>query len=476
MPFPRSGQGDQRRRRVLIEEHRSESPPVKETAGRESSGSDGRHAPASTIAYPAAALAERQPSIMALIPRRRWTLAVLLLAGLSVIAALEAAYGQLWLQPQALWSCEFKSLDLQARGELAACFSSLLLAAAAVQSWLLYRLRRHRLDDYRGRYRLWTWIPLVWGAMGLGVSTHLGDDLTDLIGRSCGCPVSQMKGLWIPLILGGAWLMVACALAVEVRRSRASLVFLAIATGGYLAANVIGSGLLTPASEVLRVMAVSTSAMVGYLATFLAIATYSRHVFLEVHGMLRVRTRGKTEAKRKRTPRPAKAETKSKQPPPAAAEPVAKVAEKRGQATEGSDSPATAPPRKTLQEAPPPQPAASPVPALHLRRRPRPGQSARRPSIATMMWTKKIVTTTVIPSRVAQSGSGCANSVARIRRCGGPLSPSLRKSPTSLQSVAHPSHPLGRRRAKPSNHRHSPPVRPAPLGTPAWPRDCQPPR
>ena len=230
MPFPRGGQADQRRRRVLIEENRSDSSAVRETAGSQPSTADRRSSRANIVAYPAAALADRQPSIMALIPRRRWTLVIFLLAGLSVIAAFEAAYGNLLLWPQELWPCACRSLDLRARGELAACFSSVLLAGTAIQSLLIYRLRRHRLDDYRGRYRLWTWIPLVWIGMGLGVSTHAGDDLADLIARLCGSETSQATAFWTPLVLGGAWLMIGARLAIEVRRSRTSLAFLVIAT------------------------------------------------------------------------------------------------------------------------------------------------------------------------------------------------------------------------------------------------------
>ena len=295
---------------------------------------------------------------MALIPRRRWTLAVILLAGLAVIAALEAAYGNLRLRPEALWPCACRSLDLRARGELAACFSTVLLAGAAIQSLLIYRLRRHRLDDYRGRYRLWTWLPLVWIGMGLGVATHAGDDLAELLARLCGSEPWPATALGTALVLGGAWLLIGARLAVEIRRSRTSLAFLVIATGGYLVANLVGSGLVAPTSEVLQVMTASSAGMVGYLATFLAVATYSRHVFLEAHGMLAVQSRTKTATKRKRAT--ARAAGSSKPVKNAASEPASSVSEKRESKVAAEESRSVPLERKLAESAPKSQPAPTP--------------------------------------------------------------------------------------------------------------------
>ena len=41
---------------------------------------------------------------------------------------------------------------------MATWFSSALLATCAVFGLLTYQLRRHRVDDYRGRYRMWCWV------------------------------------------------------------------------------------------------------------------------------------------------------------------------------------------------------------------------------------------------------------------------------------------------------------------------------
>jgi hypothetical protein len=370
MAFPRSGQGGQRRRRVLIEESLSDGARGNQKTGATPNTGERRRSSKQATAYTAEALAERQPSITALIPHRVWTLLVLLLGCLTVIAAFEAAYGNLRLWPRENWLCACRSLDLRAHGELAACFSSLMLAAAGLQSFLIFRLRRHRTDDYRGRYRLWAWIPLVWLAIALGGSTHLGEDLSELAGQVLGPTYQQAKAFWTPLAVGCLWTLLAVRLGVEVRRCWTSLVFLLMATLCYLVVSLQGAGLVTPPGEVLSVMAASTASMLGHLSVFMATAAYSRYVFLEAHGRISSRARD-TESKRRKKPTAAvKTAAPTKAPvtaaplaPAASAAPVASAAPaapaQRRDTTPSREagSPATQRPAAAA-EAPRPKPAA----------------------------------------------------------------------------------------------------------------------
>ena len=53
------------------------------------------------------------------------------------------------------------AIDAGAAGNLAAWFSSCLLLMAAACSLQIYNLRRHKIDDYRGRYRIWVWAAIA---------------------------------------------------------------------------------------------------------------------------------------------------------------------------------------------------------------------------------------------------------------------------------------------------------------------------
>ena len=156
MEFRRGGHRDVRRRRALIDEPDT----ALATASRESSRPSGADASPSEPArrYSDAALSPRQPRVIDLIPIRRWTNLVLAALLLSGAAGIEALYGHLALENTAFDVSQLPAIDLSERGSVATWFSSAMLAACALFGLLTYQLRRHRVDDYRGRYRMWCWV------------------------------------------------------------------------------------------------------------------------------------------------------------------------------------------------------------------------------------------------------------------------------------------------------------------------------
>lgn len=364
MQFSRGGQGDQRRRRVLIEENLADPKAAigdvnaKGRAGRRSSKEGGLGT------YTAAALAENQPPITVLIPRRLWTLTVWLLLGLTAIAGLEAAYGQLQLRPRSLLS-QTASLNVVSRGGLASWLSSLLLLAAAFQSVLIYRLRRHRVDDYRGRYRLWCWMPVVWVGMAIGISTHVGEDLADLT-RLLLPHEGWAFATWWPLAWGGVWLTLAMRLAIEIRRSRGALSFLLVATVCYLGSCLMAAGVWGLPAGMLQTMVDSTALMSGHLAVFIALAVYSRYVFLDAHGLLAAARRPRAAAKPKKTPAAAKPAAATPEPARVAARPKEPEPSVPRSGLAGNEAPVRQPERATTTTAAPPaapRPTVPPAPA-----------------------------------------------------------------------------------------------------------------
>lgn len=292
MGFRRNDVCDQRRRRVLIEENLGESgldlegsvPPDADS----SCGSADRLLPS----YTDAALADRRSPITAVIPQRRWTVVVLLLSGLAVIAGIQAAYGKQHLLPPEMWASDFTALDVQAAGGLAAWFCSLVLAVAAFQGLQIYRLRRHKNDDYRGRYRVWLWVPMVLFFMATAVATHIHHDLATLASGLANITAPTEGGPLWPLAYCALWTLISLRLAFELRDSRVSLVSLLLATGCYFAvafAFLYSDIAVAKIGEINYVMATTTFAMAGHLATFLTVATYGRHVYLDSQGVLPTR-------------------------------------------------------------------------------------------------------------------------------------------------------------------------------------------
>lgn len=284
MGLRRIAPGDQRRRRVLIEESLS--------VVSAEADSDQPRQPTSKFglvngnSYSDAAGLQCQPPTVILLASRPFTITVTALSSLVLLVGLLAAYGHWRLWPRDLLPAPMSVLDLERPGNLTAWFCSLLLASAAFQGVQIYRLRRHKTDDYRGRYRVWVWIPLVLFAMAAGQATEVHRDLVDLAVALVSPKSSLDHAAAWPLFAALAWILVAVRLAFEMRVSRWATAFLTTATVGYLASLMTGQLTVQPISQMLVVFASSALLTIGHLGVFVSILIFGRFVYLDSQGLL----------------------------------------------------------------------------------------------------------------------------------------------------------------------------------------------
>jgi hypothetical protein len=234
-------------------------------------------------------------------------------------------------------------LDLERPGNLAAWLCSLLLAAAAFQAVQIYRLRRHKTDDYRGRYRVWVWIPLLLFAMAAGQATEVHRDLVQLAVALVSPKAGPGHAATWPLVAALIWVLVAVRLTFEMRGSRWATAFLAIATVGYLAGLATAQLPVQPISQMLVVFASSALLAIGHVGVFVSVLVFGRHVYLDSQGLLPARS-AKPRRTKSRVRETAREKEKKKSPRKTVEDPV-----QADQPEEtGADSP----------EAPPPEVAA----------------------------------------------------------------------------------------------------------------------
>ena len=134
----------ERRRRVLSD------PTITAAAENVPAKKEGGKSKASGPAYAAQALAN-QPAVTDLLPRRYSTIALWFLLSALAVAGIEALYIYRVDWTAVLTAAHAQALDVTARGSLASWCSSLLLLLSAGASLVIYSVRRHRVDDYRGR-------------------------------------------------------------------------------------------------------------------------------------------------------------------------------------------------------------------------------------------------------------------------------------------------------------------------------------
>jgi hypothetical protein len=291
MQFRRSGQRDERRRRVLMEEALAASDGEAAAATPRAS----RSAAAAGRRYSDAARPERQPRVTDLVPLRRWTLTVLLLALLSIPAALIGLDGEVGGWSRTVGRANLAALDLDARGSLASWFGSLLLSAAAAGSVLIFLLRRHKVDDYRGRYRFWLWAAAVLVLGSIDATTGLRHVFSGLLARTTGWLAAGDGAAW-SLILG-AVLFGTLALrgAIEIRHSRGALAALLLAVTAYSAGAAAFAHWL-PLPGPLATLAGHAALLLGHVLVLYCVLVFARHVLLDAQGKLPHRA---AKAKRK---------------------------------------------------------------------------------------------------------------------------------------------------------------------------------
>jgi hypothetical protein len=281
MPFL---QANQRRRRVLADDLSAGDDATRPTISppsRTHRRIDG---------YAPGAKPEQQRRVIDLLPESRLAFGLWFAAGLAAIGGLTA--GQVWLPAIAarISAQATASLELGTRGSLSGWVASLWLGLAGAMSLLIYSIRRHKLDDYRGRYRWWLVGAAAWFVMSVdatcGIHQLFAATMIHLTGYTGpGGGVLWWLGLSGVVLCGLsvriAWEMRVCRPAVSAYLS--ALGFWTIGLAIQMSGVNLGSlGNVLPA-EIARLL--------GHLSLLLGLSIYARHVILHAQGLLPARKR-----------------------------------------------------------------------------------------------------------------------------------------------------------------------------------------
>ncbi len=174
--------------------------------------------------------------------------------------------------------------DRNASGWLAAT----LMALAGVTALYLYGLRRHRVDDYHGRYRVWLWAALACVIVSFGEVTSLASLAHDLCSYAAHTSNVSPAIAWLS-VTGAALFIVGLRLLLEMWRCRSavSLFVMGGACVGVAAATANGWSTHVPREYVL--LAVRGSWLAAYVFLLATLLAYARYVVLEIEGKVAVK-------------------------------------------------------------------------------------------------------------------------------------------------------------------------------------------
>lgn len=160
-------------------------------------------------------------------------------------------------------------------------FMVAMLAGSAGASLLIYQLRRYRIDDFQGRYRLWRLVLVVLMLASVNSLVSIIDWSGALLDAAFGKRVALTGGDWIRLVVSIGGAVLAIRLIAEVRRSRYSL-GLMISAFGFLAVPEAANWNVLSV-ETLPVWTVVTCApLLAYTALFISLGVYLRMLYREV--------------------------------------------------------------------------------------------------------------------------------------------------------------------------------------------------
>lgn len=285
MPIGLGAKRDDRRRRALMDDRndsggrKSESTEDVSTIDEEVSVSRRRKR-----SYTASARRKSQLTIVDMIPRRWWAL-LLVWLGLGAVATLVGSW--VWGVRENATTADFASMGVPPWSEVAARAHqwtlSLTLTLAAFVSAQIYVIRRHRADDYRGHYRIWTWaaVGFILASFDATVGLHRWV-LFEVLGQVSRQP--SEASLWVlDWILLPVGMLVAIRLVWEMWGSKAKWGVIA-ATLGMLSAGFLPWGMgMTEAESTacIRLMLLGSSCCI--LASLI---TYGRYTLLDAHGLI----------------------------------------------------------------------------------------------------------------------------------------------------------------------------------------------
>lgn len=245
-----------------------------------------------------------QRRVVDLIPQRYPVLLLIFLIGVTLIAGLEALY--LWMPTLAAHTTDGRvaAFDLDAEGSLGACYSTATLWLAGVLALFVYSVRRHKEDDYQGRYRIWLWAALAWMLMGVDESASLHEGFKEMMVLVSGTRLTGDGSLWWALGYLLVLVPIGVRLLLEMRVCRASTTALLLTAGLYAAAVVVQLQWLLPEMGARGVMVEEGLEMGGNLLLVMAMLLHARYVVLESQGLLTAKPKAAKATKKTAEPAP----------------------------------------------------------------------------------------------------------------------------------------------------------------------------
>ena len=286
MSLAGSQRREQRRRLVLSWNRAAATPSSSQTDTRRLAG------------YSPEALPEHQPSLATLLPTGLGGFA-LTATGLLVLLAATVGLG-LWeavaggpvfgrdaTRFAATLASVRRCLDVRSFLSLGGWMAQLCLVIATATALVVRFMRRHRRDDYRGRYRAWGWLAGLFTLTACAGQVPLGNLFAAFVSDASGIQFGPNGMGWWVLTAGSLYAAVALWAVLPLHERAATGFWLSSCLVSWAAAAAcgwIGQGREIPSRD-LHDIAGAVCWMAGAVLAAIAMLAAARSVLREVHGL-----------------------------------------------------------------------------------------------------------------------------------------------------------------------------------------------
>ncbi len=288
MQFRRSGQRDERRRRVILED-RPEAD-ILQSSGRDDDAlaSHESTVPQLAVRYDAHFENVPQHRFVDLLPKKSWALALFGALLFATIGGLGHLHSQTPHLADRLGSDAVTPLRLEAPNGIAVWMASSFFIFSAVACYQIYMIRRHRNDDYRGTYRVWLWTAGIFMLASLETTVQIRIFVDRLLSHSLGKPpLAHEQGWWI-ICIWTLFTAVCIRLFFEVRDSWAARSAGALAIISYVASTLIALDIVGNSSSSQASSLQAICVLMGHTSLLMVVLSYGRFVVLESMGQLKL--------------------------------------------------------------------------------------------------------------------------------------------------------------------------------------------
>jgi hypothetical protein len=193
--------------------------------------------------------------------------------------------------PIAHWPVSYL-LHLRSPHGIAQWLGSQLWMLTGLAAFMVFQLRKHKLDDYRAKYRLWAVLALAALFSSLDVSSSalylLGRTLDPWTTREIGYSGWTLVLASFAAVLG----VLGLRLCSELKVAPLGLIFWLTGLMAWASSALLGTGLVkSPWEPAMTDLMVGGTWLGGILAVFLAAGIYLRHIYIEAQRRFIMRQR-----------------------------------------------------------------------------------------------------------------------------------------------------------------------------------------